>query len=107
MTTRRHLLLTGAALGLAASPLAAFAAGGEGVTDTRLAKLLDAFVDEILADSPQTASSIGKDKGPRAVLKRRLDDLSAAGRTRQGPRPMPSGPSACAPSPGPASRGAI
>jgi len=83
MTTRRHVLLSGAALGLAASPLAALAAEGEGVNDTRLAKLLDAFVEEILADTPQTASSIGKDKGPRAALKRRLDDISAAGRTKQ------------------------
>jgi uncharacterized protein (DUF885 family) len=83
MTTRRHVLLTGAALGLAASPLAAFATEGEGVTDTRLAKLLDGFVEEMLADSPQTASSIGKDKGPRTALKRRLDDVSAGGRTKQ------------------------
>lgn len=83
MTTRRHVLLAGAGLGLAASPLAAFAAAGEGVTDTRLAKLLDAFVDEILADNPQTASGLGKDKGPGAPLKRRLDDLSGAGRTKQ------------------------
>lgn len=83
MTTRRHVLLGGAALGLAASPLAALAAEGEGVTDTRLARLLDSFVDEILADSPQTASSIGKDKGPRAALKRRLDDASSAGRSKQ------------------------
>ncbi|HKP78645.1 MAG TPA: DUF885 family protein [Phenylobacterium sp.] len=83
MTTRRQVLLSGAALGLAASPLAAFAAGGEGVSDPRLAKLLDAFVDEILADLPQTASSIGKDSGPRAALKHRLDDLSGAGRTKQ------------------------
>ncbi|MBJ7411780.1 MAG: DUF885 domain-containing protein, partial [Phenylobacterium sp.] len=80
MTTRRHLLLTGAALGLAASPLAAFAAEGEGVNDTRLAGLLDAFVKEILADAPQTASSLGKDKGADAALKRRLDDVSAGGR---------------------------
>jgi len=86
MTTRRHVLLAGASLGVAAlgaSPLAALAAEGEGVTDTRLAKLLDAFVVEMLADAPQTASSIGKDKGPRAELKRRLDDLSTGGRTKQ------------------------
>lgn len=83
MTTRRHLLLTGAALGLAASPLAAFAAEGEGVNDTRLAGLLDAFVKEILADAPQTASSLGKDKGADAALKRRLDDVSAGGRAKQ------------------------
>lgn len=83
MTTRRHLLLTGAALGLAASPLAALAAGGEGLNDTRLAKLLDAFVDEILDELPQTATSIGKDKGPHAALRRRLDDLSAGARAKQ------------------------
>ncbi|MBU2151017.1 MAG: DUF885 family protein [Alphaproteobacteria bacterium] len=83
MTTRRNVLITGAALGLSASPLAALAAEGEGVTDTRLAKLLDAFVVEILADNPQTASSIGKDKGPRAALKRRLDDISTGGRAKQ------------------------
>lgn len=83
MTTRRNILLAGAGLGLAASPLAAFAAAGEGVTDTRLAKLLDAFVGEILADSPQTASSLGKDKGANAPLKRRLDDLSTTGRNQQ------------------------
>ena len=83
IATRRHVLLGGAALGLSASPLAALAAAGEGVADSRLATLLDAFVDEILAESPQTASSIGMDKGPRAALKRRLDDVSAAGRTKQ------------------------
>jgi len=81
--TRRHVLLTGAALGVAASPISAFAIEGEGVNDPRLAKLLDAFVDELLAESPQTATGIGKDKGPRAPLKRRLDDLSAAGRAKQ------------------------
>jgi len=81
--TRRHVLLTGAAFGLAASPLAALAAEGEGISDPRLARLLDAFVDEMLAESPQTATGIGKDKGARAPLKQRLDDLSAGGRTRQ------------------------
>lgn len=81
--TRRHVLLTGAALGLsAAAPIAALAQA-KAVTDPRLAALLDAFVGEILNELPQTATSIGMDKGPRAALKRSLDDLSAAGRARQ------------------------
>ncbi|WP_337186017.1 DUF885 family protein [Phenylobacterium sp.] len=78
--SRRRLLLTGAALGLTASPLAARA---RPVDDPRLAALLDAFVDEMLAADPETASSLGMDKGPRAGLKRRLNDLSGDGRTRQ------------------------
>ncbi|MDZ4375367.1 MAG: DUF885 family protein [Phenylobacterium sp.] len=77
---RRDLLLTGAALGLAASPLAAFA---RPVDDARLATLLDAFVDEMLAGDPETASSLGLDKGSRAGLKRQLNDRSSDGRTRQ------------------------
>ena len=83
MTTRRNVLFTGAALGLAASPLAALAAPGQAVSDPRLAKLLDAFVGEILADAPQTATGIGMDKGANAPLRRRLDDVSTGGRTKQ------------------------
>jgi uncharacterized protein (DUF885 family) len=83
MIDRRRLLATSLAAGAAASPLGALAAGGEGVSDPRLAKLLDAFVEEILADAPQMATGIGKDSGPRAALRRRLDDLSSGGRTKQ------------------------
>lgn len=78
--SRRHLLLSGAALGVAASPLAAFAAP---VADDPLGKLLDAFVEEMLAENPETATSIGMDKGPRASLKRKLNDLSSGGRARE------------------------
>lgn len=81
--SRRHLLFTGAALGLAATPLAALAAEAKAVNDPRLAKLLDAFVDEILADSPETATSLGMDKGVRAPLRRRLSDLSSGGRAKE------------------------
>ena len=81
---RRHVLLTGAALGLsAAAPLTAFAAETKAVTDTRLASLLDAFVEEMLQADPETATSIGLDKGARAALKSRLNDRSAAGRAGQ------------------------
>ncbi|MBL8771156.1 MAG: DUF885 family protein [Phenylobacterium sp.] len=80
MIDRRQLLL--AALAAGAAPRAAFALDGEGVSDPRLAKLLDAFVEEILVEQPETATSIGKDKGPRAPLKRRLDERSGDARAK-------------------------
>ncbi|HEY0649758.1 DUF885 domain-containing protein [Phenylobacterium sp.] len=83
MIDRRQLLLSTLAAGAAASPLGALAAEGEGVSDSRLARLLDTFVEEMLALDPQTATGIGKDKGPRAGLRRRLNDLSTGGRTKQ------------------------
>lgn len=83
MIDRRQLLASTLAAGAAASPLAAFAADGEGVSDPRLARLLDVFVDEMLAEAPQTATGIGKDTGARAALRLRLDDLSSNGRTKQ------------------------
>jgi uncharacterized protein (DUF885 family) len=80
--SRRDVLLGGAAFAVAAAtPLAAFAATP--VDDPRLGKLLDAFVEEWLADDPETATGIGLDKGPRAALKARLNDRSAAGRAHQ------------------------
>jgi len=82
---RRRLLLSAAAAGAAASlPRLALAAPGKGpVADPRLAALLDAFVDEMLAASPETATSLGLDSGPRAGLKGKLSDMSAAGRRAQ------------------------
>lgn len=78
---RRHVLLGGAALGLAAAT--PFAAMAKPVDDPRLSALLDAFVEEMLAQDPETATSIGLDKGPRAALKSRMTDRSAAGRASQ------------------------
>ncbi len=80
---RRHVLLAGAALGLSGSPLSALAAGSKAVADSRLSALLDAFVGEMLAASPETATGLGMDNGPRAALKSRLDDRSTAGRKAQ------------------------
>lgn len=81
--SRRQILLTAAAAGLAsAAPLQAIAAAGP-VADPRLSALLDAFVDEILRESPQTATGLGLDKGKYAGLKRRLNDRSAEGRRRE------------------------
>ena len=48
-----------------------------------LFRSLDAFVGEMLVDGPETATSLGKDKGPRAGLKRRLDERSSEARARQ------------------------
>jgi uncharacterized protein (DUF885 family) len=82
MIDRRQLLLTSLAAGaVSASPLTALAAEGEGISDPRLAKLLDAFVEEMLAHDPQTATGLGKDKGPRVGLKRKLNDVSSGGRS--------------------------
>jgi hypothetical protein len=68
--SRRQLLLTAAAAGLAgATPLRALAAAGP-VADARLSRLLDAFVEEMLIESPTTTTSLGLDKGARAPLKR-------------------------------------
>lgn len=86
---RRRLLLSVAAAGAAMSaPRLALAAaetasGAKAVADPRLAALLDAFVDEMLADAPETATSLGLDSGARAGLKAKLSDASAAGRAAQ------------------------
>jgi uncharacterized protein (DUF885 family) len=80
IATRRQALLTGAAVGLSAFAPGLAEAQAKAVTDPRLATLLDAFVEEMLTDDPETATSIGLDKGPRAALKSRLNDRSAAGR---------------------------
>ncbi|MEO8114473.1 MAG: DUF885 family protein [Phenylobacterium sp.] len=82
--TRRQLLLTAAAAAgvAAAHPALAIAKAGP-VADPRLSALLDAFVAEMLAESPLTATSLGLDSGPRAGLKRLIDDASAAGRVKQ------------------------
>jgi uncharacterized protein (DUF885 family) len=82
--TRRQVLLSGAALGLAAAtPFAAVAAETKSVNDPGLSRLLDAFVEERLAENPETATSLGLDKGPRAALKRQLDDRSRGGRVKE------------------------
>ncbi|MFN3583272.1 DUF885 domain-containing protein [Phenylobacterium sp.] len=83
LASRRQLLLSALAAGVStALPLRALAASGP-VADPRLAALLDAFVDEILDDAPEFATSLGLDKGPRAGLRRRLGDRSAEGRRKE------------------------
>ncbi len=81
-TSRRQLLLGAASAGLAvtAPGLALAAASAGPIANPGLASLLDRFVEEMLVDSPETATSLGLDAGPRAGLKRKLSDASAAGR---------------------------
>lgn len=86
--SRRRLLLSaaaasaasGAALGL---PAFAVTPAKGPIGNPKLAKLLDAFVDEILNEAPEAATGLGLDKGARAGLKARLSDNSAAGRRVQ------------------------
>jgi len=75
---RRQMLLTAAAAGLAAgAPALALAAAGP-VANPKLAALLDAFVDEMLRDSPETATGLGLDTGKYAGARTKLDDRSSA-----------------------------
>lgn len=65
---------TGAGAGAGAG-----AAAPAGPSDAQFAKLLATFADEILRLSPTTATSLGLDKGARADLKSRLENLSRSG----------------------------
>ncbi len=78
---RRQLLLGAAAAGAAvATPGLTWAAPAGPVANTKLAALLDVFVQEMLTDSPETATSLGLDNGANAGLKSKLSGASAADR---------------------------
>ena len=82
----RRALLAGstaiAAAGLLPRAAAAQMAGGS-AEDGKLLALFDAFFNEGIDDSPESATSLGLDKGARAALKGQLSDQSRAGRDRQ------------------------
>lgn len=90
MLNRRALMLSAAAAGLAgcaggvgaelASEPAA-AAGGNSAP--QLKTLLDQFAQEALAESPETRTSLGLDKGEFAAAKSQLDDRSDEAVTRR------------------------
>ena len=71
MLNRRQLLMSTGALALAGPALAQ--------PKTELGVLLDRFFEEALDESPELATSLGFDKGPRAAAKSRLSDASLAG----------------------------
>ena len=82
---RRHFLASAGAatIGAALPRIATAATTTAGARDAELRALLDRFFYARLEDSPEQATSLGLDTGPRAALKSRLDDTSRAGEARQ------------------------
>ncbi len=76
MTTTRRDFMVGAGAAIAAANLPVQAAGN---ADAAAQALLAEVAEELLVDYPENATSLGIDKGPRAALKARLSDRSAAG----------------------------
>jgi uncharacterized protein (DUF885 family) len=80
--TRRALLGSTAAIAAGALLPAAAKAQVSGA-DAKLLALLEAFSDEAIDESPEQATSLGLDIGPRAALKGQLSDYSQAGRAQR------------------------
>ncbi len=59
------------------SAVAAAAAGAASAEDERLRTLLDAFLDEVFNEQPESATLWGLDSGPQAARRSRLDDYSS------------------------------
>ncbi len=81
MNRRQFLATSGATALTAATATPAFAAA-PGDADARLRAMLDGFFYERLAESPEQATRLGLDTGPRAALRGKLSDTSAAGAAR-------------------------
>ena len=64
--------------GCATAPLAL----GRPATEAEASALLDSIAENLLVLSPETATSLGIDKGARAALRSQLSDRSAAGQAR-------------------------
>jgi uncharacterized protein (DUF885 family) len=77
---RRRLLLAAAASGLtAASPKPkGHAATAASPGDAALGRYFDGLCERLLKASPESATGLGLDKGPRAALKSELSDASMA-----------------------------
>lgn len=80
---RRQLLAGAGAAGLAGAVLSAGPALAAPGTVAELDKLFDDFVGEQLDLSPEFATSLGMDNGPRAAQKSQLGDRSPAGAKAQ------------------------
>jgi len=78
---RRTFIATGAATAAVASPAAIAAPAAQG--DAALKATLDAIFDDNILHSPETATSLGLDKGALAALKARLSPRTAAERNRE------------------------
>ncbi len=75
-TSRRNFIAGTGALIATLAHLRARAASG---TNSTVEQLLTGMAEELLADYPENATSLGIDAGPRKQLKARLTDRSAAG----------------------------
>ncbi|QDX25395.1 DUF885 family protein [Sphingomonas suaedae] len=81
MTTRRQFLASTASLAsLRVFP--AFARQGAPSADSAASTLLDATAEQLLTNSPESATSLGIDKGERAHLRSMVEDRSIAGRQK-------------------------
>ncbi|NLG76521.1 MAG: DUF885 family protein, partial [Xanthomonadaceae bacterium] len=78
MDRREFIAATGAALALA-NPVARAASADP---DAAVQALLAELAEELLADYPESATSLGIDRGERAALKAKLTDRSARGQER-------------------------
>ncbi|HEX8443012.1 MAG TPA: DUF885 family protein [Allosphingosinicella sp.] len=78
---RRRFLGTAGAFGVAAALPGCATTGRSGSEDQRLRAVLDRIFYQRLETSPETATSLGLDKGGRAHLRFLLNDESAASRT--------------------------
>lgn len=75
LTTRREMLVGAGAFGIAAGTRAIAAIGAD---DTQAEAYLQEIVEELLADYPENALSLGIDKDARAALHARFGDRSPA-----------------------------
>jgi uncharacterized protein (DUF885 family) len=80
MTTTRRDFVIASGLTLAASQIPVKAADSTG--DPEAERLLAEIAEELLADYPESAASLGIDKDERKVLKSRLSDRSPAGQEK-------------------------
>ncbi|TZG26213.1 DUF885 domain-containing protein [Sphingomonas montanisoli] len=81
MDRRQFLGAAGIATLVASLPRIAVAATGN-AADIKLDALLTKIFDKIVDDSPETATSLGYDKGARVALKSKLDNYSKAEQAR-------------------------
>jgi uncharacterized protein (DUF885 family) len=78
--SRRDVMLAStAATALSTLPGRALAAAATS-PDVQASRVLDRLTEQMLRDFPEAATGLGIDKGPRAGLKARLTDTSAAGK---------------------------
>lgn len=77
MTTSRRDFIVGTGAAIAAANLPAGASGAD--SEATVEKLMAELAEELLVDYPESATTLGIDRGQRAHLKAKLTDRSSAG----------------------------